>query len=79
MRYHPNWKASIDGVWQDTLRATPEYPAVFIKPGTHLVEFRYRQSTQQKIINLISFTTLLYVLAPMFILQSVKKGIKGVS
>ena len=68
--YHPNWKAIVDGKKYDTLRVSPEYPAVFIEPGEHTVEFRYEQSALQQMLNIISFATLLYVLAPANVIRT---------
>jgi hypothetical protein len=76
VRYHPNWKVKVDGREKDTLRVIPEYPGVFVPKGEHLVEFRYRQPTKQKIYNIISFMTLLYVLVPASILSKMKNGLQ---
>jgi hypothetical protein len=60
--YHPNWKVIVDGVKQDTLRVSPEFPAVFIRPGKHIVEFTYQEPWFQKLLDAISLFTLCYVL-----------------
>jgi hypothetical protein len=75
VEYHPNWRAIVDGTTYETLRATPEFPAVFIKPGRHMIEFRYEQSLFQKFLNLVSFATLLYVLMPLSMLGRIKSAL----
>ncbi len=43
--YYPNWRAFIDGEEAPVLRANYVWKAVYLPPGDHRVEFRYRSPT----------------------------------
>jgi hypothetical protein len=62
--YHPNWGALVDGAEQDTFRVSPDYPAVFIGPGEHVVDFRYSRRLWERMLSALSLATLLYVVMP---------------
>ncbi|MBD3388588.1 MAG: hypothetical protein GF416_05925 [Candidatus Altiarchaeales archaeon] len=72
MRYHPYWRVEVDGVRKDTLRVTPEYPGVFIEPGTHLVEFNYVKPLSQHLLNAISFMAFFLAVSPRTLLSRLR-------
>jgi hypothetical protein len=41
--WHPRWRAYIDGVAAPVRRLTPDFPAVDVLPGRHVVEFRFER------------------------------------
>jgi hypothetical protein len=40
--YHPNWRATVDGVDADTVMLMPSFVGVQLVPGQHEVRFEYR-------------------------------------
>jgi hypothetical protein len=45
-KYDPDWKATINGVKTDIIRADFIFQAIYIPAGTHVVELRYNPSNQ---------------------------------
>ena len=43
--YYPGWVATVDGAPVPISRANAMFRAVFLEPGRHIVEFRYRPSS----------------------------------
>jgi len=41
--WHPRWRAYIDGAPAPVRRVTPDFPAVDVPPGHHVVEFRFER------------------------------------
>jgi len=41
--WHPRWHAYVDGVEQPVRRVTPDFPAVDVPAGHHVVTFRFRR------------------------------------
>ena len=41
--WHPRWRAYIDGVAAPVRRLTPDFPAVDVLPGRHVIEFRFER------------------------------------
>ena len=41
--WHPRWRAYIDGAPAPVRRVTPDFPAVDVQPGHHVVEFRFER------------------------------------
>ncbi|MFH0862973.1 MAG: DUF6541 family protein [Candidatus Altiarchaeota archaeon] len=73
--YHPNWRAYVDGREEKTMQASPEFPAVFLSPGRHEVEFRYEKAPWQKALDMVSALTLLFVLIPSWALDRASSGL----
>jgi hypothetical protein len=40
--YHPNWRATVDGVKTDTVMLMPSFVGVPLRPGDHQVKIQYR-------------------------------------
>jgi hypothetical protein len=40
--YHPNWRATVDGVNTDTVMLMPSFVGVQLAPGDHIVRIEYR-------------------------------------
>ncbi|MCI0800291.1 MAG: YfhO family protein, partial [Chloroflexi bacterium] len=40
--YHPNWRATVDGVKTDTVMLMPSFVGVPLSPGNHNVRLEYR-------------------------------------
>ena len=41
--WHPRWRAFVDGVEVPVRRVTPDFPAVDVPPGRHLVQLRFER------------------------------------
>jgi hypothetical protein len=51
--YYPGWRATIDGIPTEIFRTNYTFRGIFVKPGHHLVEMRYRPT--KLIIGLIIY------------------------
>jgi hypothetical protein len=74
--YHPYWNVYIDGKKQTTLRTTLEWPAAWIKPGRHFVEFKYEKPLEQTIFEMISLITLIFTITPKQAIDYMKNKIR---
>ncbi len=41
--WHPRWRAYIDGVAVPLRRVTPDFPAIDVEPGAHVLAFRFER------------------------------------
>jgi hypothetical protein len=41
--WHPRWHAYIDGVETTVMRVTPDFPAIEVPPGKHVLAFRFER------------------------------------
>jgi len=48
--YHPNWRATVDGVDAETLMLMPGFPAVQLGPGEHNVMMEYESGNLRKVL-----------------------------
>lgn len=48
--YHPNWRASVDGVEADTVMLMPSYVGVKVAPGIHHVRLEYGPRSWRRIL-----------------------------
>jgi hypothetical protein len=62
---YPGWKATVDGVPAEILRANVHFRAVFLNAGTHVVEFTFKSSsyTVGLSISIAAFVAILVALA----------------
>jgi hypothetical protein len=51
-RYDPKWQVSVDGKPEELLRANFLMRGVFLQPGQHEVEFRFRQPVKMLYVNI---------------------------
>ncbi len=50
--YHPNWRATVDGIETDTLMLMPSFVGIKLPPGDHQVRIEY-QSRQLRTVLLV--------------------------
>ncbi len=64
--YHPNWRATVDGVETDTVMLMPSFIGVQLPPGDHKVLLEYRPRRLRMILLVLGVLTLpLIALAEM--------------
>ena len=64
--YHPNWRATVDGVETDTVMLMPSFIGVQLPPGDHKVLLEYRPRRLRMILLILGVLTLpLIALAEM--------------
>ena len=64
--YHPNWRATVDGVETDTVMLMPRFIGVQLPPGDHKVLLEYRPRRLRMILLILGVLTLpLIALAEM--------------
>ena len=56
--YHPNWRATVDGVKADTVMLMPSFVGVQLPPGDHKVRIEYRPRRLRVILLGLGFLTL---------------------
>ena len=56
--YHPNWRATVDGVKTDTVMLMPSFVGVPLSPGNHKVRIEYRSRRLRVILLGLGFLTL---------------------
>jgi len=56
--YHPNWRATVDGVKTDTVMLMPSFVGVPLPPGDHKVRIEYRSSRLRVILLGLGLITL---------------------
>ena len=52
--YHPNWRATVDGVQADTVMLMPSFVGVQLTPGEHKVLLEYRPRRLRMILGLLT-------------------------
>jgi hypothetical protein len=63
--YHPNWRATVDGVETQTAMLMPSYVGLKVVPGTHLVRIEYHPRRQKGYLSLAA----ILILSLMLLLQ----------
>jgi len=56
--YHPNWRATVDGVKADTVMLMPSFVGVRLPPGDHQVRLEYRPRRLRMILLGLGLLTL---------------------
>ena len=56
--YHPNWRATVDGVQADTVMLMPSFVGVQLTPGEHKVLLEYRPRRLRMILLILGLLTL---------------------
>jgi hypothetical protein len=56
--YHPNWRATVDGVKTDTVMLMPSFVGVRLPPGDHNVRIEYRPRRLRMILLVLGLLTL---------------------
>ncbi len=56
--YHPNWRATVDGVKTDTVMLMPSFVGVQLPPGDHTVRIEYRSRRLRVILLGLGLLTL---------------------
>ncbi|MBQ10613.1 MAG: hypothetical protein CMJ45_03585 [Planctomyces sp.] len=56
--YHPNWRATVDGVKTDTVMLMPSFVGVRLPPGEHQVRIEYRPRRLRMILLSLGLLTL---------------------
>ena len=56
--YHPNWRATIDGVETDIVMLMPSFIGIQLSPGDHQVRFEYRPRRLRMILLVLGLFTL---------------------
>jgi len=56
--YHPNWRATVDGVKADTVMLMPSFVGVRLTPGDHQVRLEYRPRRLRMILLGLGLLTL---------------------
>jgi len=59
--YHPNWRATVDGVETDTVMLMPSFVGVQVPPGSHNVRIEYRPRRLRVILLSLGLLTLLLI------------------
>ena len=67
--YHPNWRATVDGVKADTVMLMPSFVGVQLPPGDHKVRIEYRPRKLRMILLALGLITF-----PLIVLGE-KRGI----
>jgi len=56
--YHPNWRATVDGVETDTVMLMPSFVGIELSPGNHSVRIEYRPRRLRVILLVLGLLTL---------------------
>ena len=56
--YHPNWRATVDGVEADTVMLIPGFMGVQLTPGNHKVRFEYQPRRLRMVLLVLGLLTL---------------------
>jgi hypothetical protein len=56
--YHPNWRATVDGVETDTVMLMPSFVGVRLLPGNHQVQLEYRSRRLRMVLLGLGLLTL---------------------
>ncbi len=56
--YHPNWRATVDGVETDTVMLMPSFVGIELSPGNHSVRIEYRPRRLRMILLGLGLLTL---------------------
>lgn len=56
--YHPNWRATVDGVEARTVMLMPSYIGVKVTPGAHQVRFEYQAGPLRGVLMIVGALTL---------------------
>ena len=56
--YHPNWRATVNGVKTDTVMLMPSYVGIQLSPGEHEVRIEYRPRGLRVILLVLGLLTL---------------------
>jgi len=59
--YHPNWRATVDGVDAETFMLMPGFPAVQLGPGEHNIMMEYESGNLRKILLGFGFLALVSI------------------
>lgn len=59
--YHPNWRATVDGVEANTVMLMPSFVGVRLLPGYHDVRIEYRPGKLRMILLALGLITLLSI------------------
>ncbi len=59
--YHPNWRATVDGVDAETFMLVPGFPAVQLGPGEHNIMMEYESGNLRKILLGFGFLALVSI------------------
>jgi len=59
--YHPNWRATVDGVKADTVMLMPGFTGVHLAPGTHKVRIEYKPRILRKILLCLGLLALISI------------------
>jgi hypothetical protein len=59
--YHPNWRATVDGVDAETFMLMPGFPAVQLGPGEHNVMMEYESGNLRKVLLGFGFLALVSI------------------
>lgn len=60
--YHPNWRATVDGVETETAMLMPSYVGLKVVPGTHLVRIEYGPRREKGLLTLAAILILSFML-----------------
>jgi uncharacterized membrane protein YfhO len=69
--YHPNWRATVDGVEIDTLMLMPGFVGVELPPGDHSVRLEYRARGLRTVLLVVG----LLILALIAVVESRRSSI----
>ena len=56
--YHPNWRATVDGVETDTMMLMPSFVGIKLAPGEHQVRLEYRSRPLRSVLLVFGFLIL---------------------
>ena len=59
--YHPNWRATVDGMDRPTVMLMPGFIGVYLESGRHSVVMKYRARVLRPALMWIGFITLIAI------------------
>ncbi|MDE0822006.1 MAG: YfhO family protein [Opitutales bacterium] len=59
--YHPNWRATVDGVDTETFMLMPGFPAIQLGPGEHDVMMEYQSRSLRNVLLGFGFLALVFI------------------
>ena len=59
--YHPNWRATVDGVKVDTVMLMPGFTGIQLAPGTHNVSIEYKPRILRKVLLCLGLLALISI------------------